>query len=258
MFGQNPIRKLDQDPADGKLAVQEVFYTIQGEGPHAGCPAIFIRLAGCHLACTFCDTEFESGINNRLTAEEVLHMAVMALPDLSRADSTRRPIVVVTGGEPLRQTTGLLVDRLLAAGFSLVQFETAGNLWDHTLEQHLKWGALAAVEFVVSPKTQHVHPMIYRYARHWKYIVRAGDSDPVDGLPTTPTQKNQPANCRLFRPWDVSIARGAKDHPDTIWVSPCDEHDVTLNGRNLKHATDLCLKFGYRLSLQTHKIIGVA
>ena len=257
MFGQNPIRKIDQDPADGKLAVQEVFYTIQGEGPYAGCPAIFIRLAGCHLACTFCDTEFESGINNRLTVDEVVHMAVMALPGLSRADSTRRPIVVMTGGEPMRQTTGPLVTQLLASGFELVQFETAGNLWDPSLDEHFRWGALSAVELVVSPKTAHTHPMIHKHARHWKYIVRAGDADADDGLPITPTQKNQPARTRLFRPWDVAEGR-SRGNSDTIWVSPCDEHDVTLNGRNLKHATALCLKFGYRLSLQTHKIIGVA
>lgn len=53
MFGQNPIRKQDlSDPYN--LFIQEVFYTIQGEGPLAGRPAVFVRLAGCNLACKFC------------------------------------------------------------------------------------------------------------------------------------------------------------------------------------------------------------
>ena len=59
MFGTNPSRKQVLD--DGQeLWVQEVFYTLQGEGPFSGQPALFIRLAGCNLRCFWCDTEFES------------------------------------------------------------------------------------------------------------------------------------------------------------------------------------------------------
>src|SRR5882672_9762748 len=53
MFGQNEVVKEDYDP-QGKLWVREVFYTIQGEGPDAGTPAVFVRLAGCNLRCYFC------------------------------------------------------------------------------------------------------------------------------------------------------------------------------------------------------------
>ena len=257
MFGQNPIRKIDHAPDDGRLAVQEVFYTIQGEGPYAGRPAIFIRLAGCHLACTFCDTEFESGINNRLTPTETARMALLALPRWRRADSGGRPIVVMTGGEPLRQKTGLLVQQLLELGFTHIQYETAGNLWDESLTPFLQEPA-PRVSLVVSPKTAHVHAMIYRYAKHWKYIVREGDADQDDGLPIRPTQKNQPRVVRLFRPWDVHETAKTQFGPSTIWISPCDAHEAAQNAANMRHAVGLCLMFGYRLSLQTHKIIGVA
>ena len=66
MFGKNPIRKAIFDNADF-YEVQEIFLTIQGEGPYAGTPAIFIRLGGCNLACNFCDTEFESFEKMHLT-----------------------------------------------------------------------------------------------------------------------------------------------------------------------------------------------
>ena len=59
MFGKNPIRKPENH--DGNfLKIQEIFYTIQGEGIYSGYPAVFVRLGGCNLACKFCDTEFET------------------------------------------------------------------------------------------------------------------------------------------------------------------------------------------------------
>lgn len=53
MFGQNTPRRRE---SGGLLQVQDVFYTIQGEGPFAGRTAVFIRLTGCNLRCWFCDT----------------------------------------------------------------------------------------------------------------------------------------------------------------------------------------------------------
>ena len=122
MFGLNPIRKVDHHPEDGKLAVQEVFYTIQGEGPFSGVPAVFVRLAGCHLACTFCDTEFESNIDKRYTPTQVAELAW----------ATTRPsaplgLVVLTGGEPLLQVDEALVDALHAHGFTIA-VETNGTV----------------------------------------------------------------------------------------------------------------------------------
>ena len=244
MFGKNPIRKIDKDPADGKLAVQEVFYTIQGEGPFSGHPAVFIRLAGCHLACTFCDTEFESGINNRLTAKEISDQAWATVPVRSN------PIVVLTGGEPMRQQLAPLVHILLDhGGFQKVQIETAGNLWEPELEHYLGTGQLL---IVCSPKTAHVHKEIVRHCRHWKYVVRWGWTG-TDGLPAQPTQLNneQP-------PWNFVYHRPTLPRSDdTVWISPCDDHDPEKNALNVKQAVEVCLKHGYRLSLQTHKIVNL-
>ena len=76
MFGKNKILKPEIHDGNN-LDVQEIFPTLQGEGPYAGWPAVFIRLGGCNLACDFCDTEFETYQNISLIKilEEVLFLA---------------------------------------------------------------------------------------------------------------------------------------------------------------------------------------
>ncbi len=248
MFGKNPIRKIDQKPEDGKLAIQEIFYTIQGEGPFTGCPAVFIRLAGCHLACTFCDTEFETGISNRMSVYEVVARAVGAAAGGSGLDATTglgRILVVLTGGEPLRQSCGPLIHALNDVGFKHTQIETAGNLWDPRLANYL---TDQTCSLVCSPKTPQVHRHIGAYCRDWKYVVKAGEINDR-GLPTGNTQVNGTGG-----PWQIppEFMDG-----NTIWLSPMDEHEPFKNADNIKAAVDTCMKHGYRLSLQTHKILGM-
>lgn len=244
MFGNNPIRKVDQKPDDGKLAVQEISYTIQGEGPFTGCPAVFIRLAGCHLACTFCDTEFETGINNRMAVQDIIEAAVIVTRHgpYGLGAYLGRILVVLTGGEPLRQTCGPLIRALNNVGFRHTQIETAGNLWDPSIEGYLVDGTCS---LVCSPKTSHVHPRIQNYCQHWKYVVRAGGVN-SSGLPNEPTQANGGG-----APADVA------EYGSTIWISPMDEHEPFKNAANVKAAVDICMKHGYRLSLQVHKILGM-
>ena len=244
MFGKNPIRKIDMAPEDGKLAVQEVFYTLQGEGPFTGHHAVFIRLAGCHLACTFCDTEFESNINNRLTAQQVVDHANLSLP----GGLSVVPIVVITGGEPMRQRLGPLVNLLHAHGYKHVQIETAGNSWEAELEH---WLDLDFLTVVCSPKTAHVHKSVQLFCHHWKYVVKH-DSVGSDGLPRIPTQANA-----MLPPWNVNQFKPAWTQTDTVWISPCDDHEIAQTNLNVNTAVRVCLEQGYRLSLQTHKIVDV-
>lgn len=250
MYGANPRRKVDHNPEDGKIAVQDIFYTIQGEGPFGGMPAVFIRLAGCHLACTFCDTEFESGMGNRLTVDEIVSRALNTLSNSMLG--LRMPMVVMTGGEPLRQTTGPLAGALVKAGFSMVQYETAGNLWDETLRSLLERGM---AHLVTSPKTPQVHPMIARYCRHYKYVLSHDAVDPVDGLPRGSTQ--DPPCGPPWRPWEIGRDTDLLTGHTSIWVSPCDAHDPVANQRNMSTAAMSCMRYGYRLSLQTHKILNL-
>ncbi|UNA00840.1 organic radical activating enzyme [Edwardsiella phage vB_EpM_ZHS] len=246
MFGKNPIRPILRDPLN--LAVEDIFYTIQGEGPQAGRPALFIRLAGCNLACHFCDTQFEGRADMPET--------VPALMERIERDFSvkQRELVVITGGEPMRQDWSWLAEKLIRSGTKLIQVETAGTLWQEGLEDFI---ADASMQLVCSPKTPKVHPEVARWCGQWKYIIRGGEVDLVDGLPNRGTQvATAGKESRIYRPWD----HGGFPTTDygTIWLSPCDDYDETLNKVNLELARDLCLKHGYRLSLQMHKLIGVA
>ncbi|MBQ1874390.1 MAG: radical SAM protein [Paludibacteraceae bacterium] len=109
--------------------VNEIFYTLQGEGAHMGIPAVFIRLSGCNLRCPWCDTDFAEAMP--MTAEEIVGEA-LALYDIP---NERRRMVVLTGGEPSLQVDSALVDALHAAGFYIC-IETNGT---HPLPEGIDW-----------------------------------------------------------------------------------------------------------------------
>lgn len=94
--------------------INEIFYSLQGEGFYAGTPAVFIRFSGCNLKCSFCDTRHEDG--ERMTDEAIL-AEVMKYP---------APMVILTGGEPSLWIDDALIDRLHRAG-KFVCIETNGT-----------------------------------------------------------------------------------------------------------------------------------
>ena len=82
--------------------VNEIFYSLQGEGGNTGTPAVFVRFSGCNLSCYFCDTDFSS--YTQMSVEDIVS-AVSAYP---------ARLVVLTGGEPALQVDKQLVDALHA------------------------------------------------------------------------------------------------------------------------------------------------
>lgn len=117
------------------MRVNEIFYSLQGEGSFTGTPAVFIRFAGCNLACPFCDTDHEPF--TPMSEDEILNK-VKAYPARH---------VVITGGEPLLQLTGSLVKKLHDEG-RFVQIETNGTL-PAPEEWHIDW-------ITCSPKTDRI------------------------------------------------------------------------------------------------------
>ena len=98
------------------LRVNEIFYSLQGESTEMGRPCTFIRLTGCKLRCTYCDTKYAYYEGSEATIDEVLEKV--------RAFPTR--LVELTGGEPLEQKDAIpLLERLVAEGFE-VMLETDG------------------------------------------------------------------------------------------------------------------------------------
>lgn len=96
------------------MRVNEIFYSLQGEGLHTGTPAVFLRLSGCNLKCPFCDTKHESF--TEMTEEEIVEK-VSAYPSRT---------IVITGGEPMLQLNASLTRLLHKAGFT-IHIETNGS-----------------------------------------------------------------------------------------------------------------------------------
>lgn len=109
------------------MKVNEIFYSLQGEGYHSGTPAVFVRFSGCNLHCPFCDTQHADG--QEMTEDEIV------------AEVAQYParLVVVTGGEPALQLTASLVDRLHTAG-KFVAVETNGT---RPLPENVDWITLS-------------------------------------------------------------------------------------------------------------------
>lgn len=219
---------------DNLIDVHSIWDTVQGEGPFAGEPAIFVRLAGCNLQCPLCDTDYTSQ-RQSMTPAEVRARVENLIPTRRRA-SLRRPLVVFTGGEPYRQNLHPVLDELIHGGFARVQIETNGTMW-----QNLPFGDNLTV--VCSPKTAKVHPAIYREVDAWKYVVEAGHTDPEDGLPTRVLGYDH----KVMRPPASS----------RVYIQPMDVGDEESNKFHLAEAVHVCREFGYQLCLQVHKIVGL-
>jgi len=234
MFGKNPIKQKEEGEGKTLRVVDgQSFYTIQGEGIFSGYPATFIRLHGCNLKCWFCDTEFSSEKDPVVPIEDLV----------KQCKDNGAGLVVLTGGEPLRQPIGPLIKALLEVGFK-VQLETSGAIWRKELEEFDDYSGLF---YIVSPKTGKVVQELQDRAHAYKYIINAGEVSAVDGLPIMSTQikgKHKP----LARP----------PQGKTVFLSPCDVYDDALNKINIELVRDLTLKHRtFVVQLQLHKLLGV-
>lgn len=136
-----------------KLPVMESFYTLQGEGYHAGKAAYFIRLGGCDVGCVWCDVKesWDASIHPQFTIEEIV----------AEASKYTGRMAVITGGEPLMYNLDELTDALQEAGF-LTNIETSGvyqvtGSWD--------WVCFSPKKF------KEPHESIYAAADELKVIV---------------------------------------------------------------------------------------
>ena len=217
--------------ARGFLLLHSAFPTIQGEGPFCGERALFFRLADCNLRCPGCDTEYTSARKN-ISPAYLVDYARSLMP-------VEGALVVITGGEPMRQNIAPAVLALLDAGYR-VQIETNGVLMAPDFP------ALHPRCFiVVSPKTSSIHAEILQHADAFKYVLRAEDVDSADGLPTKALGHS--ATPRVARP-----RPGAR-----VYVQPMDERDPVANALNLDACIRSTMAHGYTLQIQVHKIINM-
>jgi len=102
------------------MQITEIFKSIQGESTHAGLPFVFVRLTGCNLRCTWCDSEYTFQGGRKMSIEEVLSEVFRLSPDGG--------LVEITGGEPMLQEREVipLMQRLTESGYSVL-LETSGE-----------------------------------------------------------------------------------------------------------------------------------
>lgn len=261
MTNQQPISKRDYRD-DGRLFVHSIFYTIQGEGPFAGTPAIFVRLNGCNLQCPACDTEYTNK-REQMSVEEI----IARVYDTCKDQLHFRPLVVITGGEPFRQNVIPLCERLTWKKQFFVQIETNGTLSpvggkiDHSVELlfNQELSSRCGIYVVVSPKLPKVNPVVADIACAFKYVLSHHDIDDSDGLPTY-VLNHMSANVRVWRP-AAPVRRPIYLQPmDWNLEYPYERYGTRADEMNMLSRAAVkqsCLKHGYILQLQIHKILGV-
>jgi len=224
-----------------KKRVNDIFYSLQGEGHNTGRAAVFIRFAGCNLRCPFCDTEFDS--YREMSDEEILTVVSdfrLQTTDCRPQTTDYRLLVVLTGGEPTLQVDAAFVDLLHEHGYE-VAMESNGT---RPAPRNLDW-------LTVSPKVlggetfsgERSEVRGERLPDELKVIFDE-HTDPEAYLPSPTTHHQSPIT----------------HHPSPIkhlYLQPCDTGDAQRNA----DITARCIDYikhhpWWRLSLQTHKLIG--
>lgn len=211
-------------PIKKRLSITEIFVSLQSEGPYAGTPAVFIRLARCNLTehCGFCDTDHAPRRTMRPT--DIIN-EVIELTEFREVG-----LVVITGGEPFLQDLAPLVLRLVSEDY-VVQIETNGTLYQPGFPYHHEM-----VSVVCSPKEgKPVHPQLAGKIAAYKYLIAENTEVNERGLPKACSQP---------------IA-------GEVFLQPIDTKDPERNRGNQLRAVELCLFFGHRFSFQIHKILGI-
>ncbi len=205
--------------------IKEIYYTLQGEGAHAGRPAIFCRFSGCNLwsgreedrskaVCQFCDTDFwgiDGVLGGKYTARDLVFQCQSLWPD----NTSEPPYIVCTGGEPALQLDQKLIDEFHRFGFK-VAIETNGTL---ELPENIDW-------ICISPKAN--TEIVIQKANEIKIV-----------YPQTGIEPSEFENMSFGH----------------FFIQPMDNQFID---ENTKRSVEFCKSNPkWRLSVQTHKYINI-
>jgi len=272
MFGSNEIVGKRSFQSDDELLVTSYFVTLQGEGPFSGLPAVFVRLSKCNLACSFCDTYFDSGDWFSLPA-----LAGRLNDEVwSRPLSMDKYVLVITGGEPLLQKALKPFLESQEGEWKAMQIESNGIIQQDIPD---------SVTLVVSPKCLEKAGKAVRYlqpgkamlarADCLKFVMESAPSSPYSEVPlwaldwARDTGKEiyvSPMNIYARAPKTAKINRNANEA--TIEQRSNEEEvisfwepgllDLEANQRNHEFAAAYAIEHGLRFQLQTHLYASVA
>lgn len=280
MFGKNEIvgKKYFAEAKD-KLLVTSIFYTIQGEGPLMGEPAVFVRLAKCNLACSFCDTYFDSG--QWMTVDEIADACLLAIhKDTNGVPmwvGDYPPALVLTGGEPTLQNIEPLLKYAIGEGI-VTQIESNG-----ILEAEINPYTI----FVISPKCVEKNGKAMHYikphaknlerADALKFVLSADPDSPYHIIPEWAHEWQNNGNYR--RKVYVSPMNIYNEEPQTAKTARMSNQtsleqrstveevisfwtpgllNMEANQRNHEYVRDYAKKYGLLANLQMHLYLGAA
>ncbi len=294
MFGTNEIigKKYFKDAPADSLFVTSMFFTLQGEGPYAGQPALFIRLAKCNLDCSFCDTFFDDG--DWMTFDQIetkIHNTIcgyfnnekgIAAPDWA-LNKTRigklypNIVLVMTGGEPLLQEniSNFMLKQM--PKFKAVQVESNG-IPDTVVPE--------GVTLVCSPKCMEKDGKAVKYyapsktildrADCLKFVMSADTESPYNNVPQwahdwkVKTGKDiycSPMNIYNSFPQKIKLLRAEKGEITMAERSTVDEIiswwepgllDMEKNEANHKYVGQYCMQHGFKMQMQIHLFASLA
>jgi organic radical activating enzyme len=297
MFGTNEIvgkKYFKEAPADS-LFVTSMFFTLQGEGPYAGKPALFIRLAKCNLDCSFCDTFFDDG--DWLTFSEIETKMYQTICDFWNTKGEPVPlwalpkkpegpfdfypniVLVMTGGEPLLQDNiSAFMTRQLPK-FGAVQVESNGVL-DTTVPE--------GVTLVCSPKCLEKNGVAVKYlapsktilerADCLKFVMTADEGNPYHTIPdwahdwkrNNPSKEIYVSPMNVYNDFPQKIKLLRSEKQGNITMAERSTVDEVINffepgllnmqkvAANHAYVGKYCIEHGLRMNMQMHLFANLA
>lgn len=302
MFGQNEIvgkkffaAEVSRAAAEGgpRLMVTSVFFTLQGEGPYSGRPAVFVRLSKCSLACNFCDTFFDAGDWKTFPEIELLIEEAVrgyfeeqkvpgGVPAWAQEITLHSGIIlVITGGEPLLQDHITAFCKTQLKRFAAIQVESNG-IADTELP--------SGVKLVCSPKCSEKNGKAVAYLKPsntiiaradcLKFVISADAESPYHTIPDWAFEWRHrnpwkpiyvsPMNVYNTMPQKAKLLRLSKDGkslPTMEERSTVDEVvsfweegllNKEANQKNHEYAARYCMTHNLRFNLQTHLFASLA
>jgi organic radical activating enzyme len=292
MFGNNEIvgQKYFENAGD-KLFITSIFYTLQGEGPFRGEPAVFVRFTKCQLACSFCDTFFDDGdwltiqeieqridlvINNHF-GSDIPDWAKLILDNNDNVVKSRKMVLVVTGGEPMLQKNIGPFLEYMKHRFTHTQIESNGLLVQDIPKETV---------LVVSPKCSEKsgkpvkylapNPDMLARANCLKFVMNNDSSSPYSVVPdwahewrkttgnpvfVSPMNiyNSEPQKSKELRAKTNQISieeRSTVDEVISFWENGL--LNMSANQANHEYVGRYCAKHGFTMNLQLHLFASLA
>jgi 7-carboxy-7-deazaguanine synthase len=270
MFGKNEIygaKNFADAPVDS-LKVTSIFYTLQGEGPFTGRPAMFIRLAHCNLNCSFCDAYFDAG--EFMTFDEIEQAFAREIAGFfdevpGWALGYRDMVLVITGGEPMIQKNLVPFIKYMSSRFAKIQIGSNG-----TQLLDIPSSTVLVVSPKCSEKTQKYlspKPEVLARANALKFVVTADETSPYHKIPDWADEWQwskrksvyvSPMNMYNKEPRESKIEtyfgdlkdRSTIDERISFWTPGLLDNEK--NQLNHEYAAEYAMRHNYILNLQTH------